>query len=112
VIQYLPAGPSPRAPPGRKTACSRATTRASSRSPWRRRPGPIVGRTTGGTLLIPAPVDYVAWTERAFRVAQRDDLKVAKRIAWLSGRMSPRAQKEFTARGWTVYESFTIAAER
>jgi hypothetical protein len=75
-------------------------------------PGPIVGRTVSGALVIPAPVDYVAWTERAGRFAQRDDLKAPTRIAWLSGRTSPRAQKEFTARGWRIDESYSIGAER
>jgi len=75
-------------------------------------PGPILGRTAAGTLMVPAPVDYIAWTERMGRTAQREDLKAAKKIAWLSGRMSPRAKKEFAQRGWAVEESFTIAAER
>ena len=26
-------------------------------------PGPIGGRTTTGALLIPLPVDYIAWTQ-------------------------------------------------
>jgi len=75
-------------------------------------PGPILGRTAGGAVVVPAPVDYVAWTERAARFAGREDLKAPKRSAWLSGQMSLRAAKEFRARGWTVDESFTIAAER
>ena len=57
-------------------------------------------------------LDYIAWTERVARAADRPDLKAAKRVAWLSGRMSPRAKKEFSQRGWSVEESFTIAAER
>jgi len=75
-------------------------------------PGPIIGRTTNGTLVIPAAVDYVAWTERTSRMAQRDDFKAPDRATWLSGQMSIRARKEFTARGWRVDESFSIAAER
>jgi hypothetical protein len=75
-------------------------------------PGPIAGHTAGGTMVVPAPVDYVAWTERSGRVAQREDLKAVKRVAWLSGWMSPRARKEFTQRGWVVDESSTVAAER
>src|SRR5262245_42401307 len=34
-------------------------------------PGPIIARTAGGTLVVPAPVDYVAWTERIARFSQR-----------------------------------------
>jgi len=75
-------------------------------------PGPIIGRTTNGTLVIPAAVDYVAWTERVGCMAQRDDFKAPDRTTWLSGQMSIRARKEFTARGWRVDESFSIAAER
>jgi hypothetical protein len=75
-------------------------------------PGPIIGRTASGALIVAAPVDYVAWTERIARAADRDDLKAPRRVVWLSGRMSPRARKEFTQRGWTVEESFTVAAER
>ena len=75
-------------------------------------PGPILARTASGTLVVPAPLDYVAWTERVARFAQRDDLKVPTRVAWLSGQMSPRARKQFESQGWTVYESFSNAAER
>jgi hypothetical protein len=75
-------------------------------------PGPIIGRTAGGKLVLPAPVDYVAWTERVARLAGREDLKAPRRSAWLSGQMSLRAAKEFRARGWSVDESFSIAAER
>ena len=63
-------------------------------------------------MVFPAAVDYVAWTERIGRMAQRDDLKAPDRTTWLSGQMSTRARKEFTARGWKVDESFSIAAER
>lgn len=75
-------------------------------------PGPIIGTTAGGALVVPAPVDYVAWTQRAAGLAGREDLKAPTRSAWLSGRMSPTARKEFAARTWKVDESFTIAAER
>jgi hypothetical protein len=75
-------------------------------------PGPILGRSVSGRLVVPAPVDYVAWTERAARFADRDDLKSPNRLIWLSGRMDRRAYKAVTARGWTVDENFSIAAER
>jgi len=31
-------------------------------------------------------------------------LKVPQRTLWLAGQMSPRAKKEFTVSGWTIYE--------
>jgi hypothetical protein len=75
-------------------------------------PGPIVGRGTSGRLVVAAPVDYVAWTQRAAQFADREDLKAPDRLIWLSGQMDRRGHQEASARGWTVYESFTIAAER
>ena len=75
-------------------------------------PGPIIGRTISGAVVVPAPVDYVAWTARAGGFAAREDLRAQSRTVWLSGRMSPRAAKEFKARGWKVDESYSIAAER
>jgi hypothetical protein len=75
-------------------------------------PGPILGRGVSGRLVVAAPVDYVAWTRTAARFAERPDLKTPDRLIWLSGQMDRRANKEASALGWTVYESFTIAAER
>ncbi len=75
-------------------------------------PGPILVRSASGRLVVAAPVDYVAWTQRAARFAQRDDLKAPTRLIWLSGQMDRRAYKQASALGWSVYESFTIAAER
>lgn len=75
-------------------------------------PGPILGYTAAGALVVPAPVDYVAFTERTARFGQRDDMKSPDRTIWLSGKASPRALKEIMARGWKVNESFSIGAER
>lgn len=75
-------------------------------------PGPILGRTAGGALVVPMPVDYVAWLERLGVAANRPDLQAPEKVAFISGRMTPRAQKEFTKRGWKISESFTTAAER
>jgi hypothetical protein len=75
-------------------------------------PGPIVGRDVRGRLVVAAPVDYVAWTQRAARFARRDDLKTPNRLIWVSGQLDRRAYKDATALGWSIYENFTIAAER
>jgi hypothetical protein len=66
--------------------------------------GTVVGREKGNGIVVPAPVDYVSWTERVARFADRDDLKAAERSIWLRGKMSPRARQEFEARGWKVNE--------
>jgi len=75
-------------------------------------PGPILARDVNGRLAIAAPVDYVAWTQRAAQFAQREDLRAPNRLIWLSGQMDRRAYKQASALGWNVFESFTIAAER
>ena len=75
-------------------------------------PGPILGRTVSGELVVAAPVDYVAWTEPAGRFARREDLRARQRLIWLSGELSPRARKGAEALVWQTYESFTLAAER
>jgi hypothetical protein len=38
--------------------------------------------------------------------------KTPNRLIWVSGQLDRRAYKEATALGWSLYESFTIAAER
>jgi hypothetical protein len=75
-------------------------------------PGPILGRTASGTLVVPMPVDYIAWTQRVAQFPQRADIQAPEHVGFISGRLSPLAGKEFTKRGWKLYESFTIAAER
>jgi hypothetical protein len=69
--------------------------------------GTVIATDASGALFVPAPVDYVSWTERVSRFAQRDDLTAPKRSVWLSGRMTPRAKLEFVARGWSVRERAT-----
>jgi hypothetical protein len=73
-------------------------------------PGPILGRTASGALVLAAPVDYVAWLERVGIAANRPDLQAAEKVFFVSGRLTPLAQKELTKRGWKIFESFTTAA--
>ena len=75
-------------------------------------PGPILGRTANGTLVLPAPVDYVAWLERVALAANRPDLQAPEKVFFVSGRLTPLAQKELSKRGWQLFESFTRAAEK
>ena len=66
--------------------------------------GPVVARDSNGAVVVPAPVDYVAWTPRVAEFARRSDLKTQQRGVWLTGELSPRARREFTAAGWTIHE--------
>ena len=75
-------------------------------------PGPVVGRTAAGALLVPLPVDYIAWTQGVARHAEAPALKAPDRALSVSGQVSPRARKEFTRLDWKVNEAYSIAAER
>src|SRR5262249_46810270 len=67
--------------------------------------GTLVAQTPAGGLVVPAPVDYVAWTERVARFAHRPDLAGQNRQIWLTGRLSPRARQELTRLKWTAREN-------
>lgn len=67
--------------------------------------GPLVGRTRGGGVLVPLPIDYVAWTERVAELTGRDDLRAQGRVVWITGHVSPRARQELAAAGWTLFEA-------
>ena len=67
--------------------------------------GTVIGVTPAGHLVVPAPVDYVSWTERIGSFAERSDLKSARRTIWLTGRISGAAHRGFTRLGWTVHEA-------
>ena len=66
--------------------------------------GVVVGITADNSVVVPAPVDYVSWTDRVGAFASRPDLRAARRGVWLTGRMSGAAQQGFAARGWTLHE--------
>lgn len=68
--------------------------------------GTVLGKGKDGALIVPAPVDYVAWTERVAKFARRPDLRSSKRGIWLPGQVSERTGRELVALGWTVHEHF------
>ena len=68
----------------------------------------VVGRDRSGAVVVPAPVDYVSWTKRIAYFAHRRDLAAPKRIALLTGQMSPMAKRNFQKLGWTIYERVSL----
>ena len=75
--------------------------------------GPILGFTQAGAVVVPMPVDYISWTQRVARFPQREDIRTApEHVGFVSGRLSPLAQKNFQRLRWQLFESFTVAAER
>jgi hypothetical protein len=71
--------------------------------------GTVLGETADGTVVVPAAVDYVSWTERVATFASRPDLAGAKaRRLWLAGKLSPRTRQELLTRQWIIEEGVSI----
>ena len=64
----------------------------------------LVVRTLGARIEVPAPVDYVVWTEQVRTFAERKTLKGARREILVTGLASARAKEGLQATGWTVQE--------
>ncbi len=60
--------------------------------------------TRGGRTEVPAPVDYVVWTEPVKVFAEGKDLKGAQRNILVTGLASARAREGLQATGWAVKE--------
>lgn len=58
--------------------------------------------TTDGLTEVPAPVDYVTWTEQVAAFAGRDDLGAAAKLLVHTGTLSKPAAEGFTAAGWQL----------
>ena len=61
-------------------------------------------RTREGRVEVPAPVDYVVWTEPVKAFAERKDMKGARRNVLVTGIASARAREGLQATGWSVQE--------
>jgi len=64
----------------------------------------LIARTKGGRVEVPAPVDYVVWTEPVKAFAQRKDLTGVQRTILVTGLASSQAASALEASGWTVKE--------
>ena len=65
----------------------------------------VIGITPGGSIVLPAPVDYISWTEQIARLAARLDLRAPLRGIWLTGRLSARAQEGLSRLGWAIHDA-------
>jgi hypothetical protein len=61
-------------------------------------------RTRDGRMEVPAPVDYVVWTEPVKVFAERNSKKGGQRKILVTGLASARAREGLQATGWTVQE--------
>jgi hypothetical protein len=65
--------------------------------------GRLPGATTAtGELEVPAPVDYVTWTDEVAGFAHRDDLGTAPKVLLHTGSMSDAASSGIAAAGWKI----------
>jgi hypothetical protein len=64
----------------------------------------LVVRTRGDRIAVPAPVDYVVWTEPVRAFAERQNLKGAQRNILVTGLASERTREGLQATGWAVQE--------
>lgn len=67
----------------------------------------VLGRLTGATLAsgvieVPAPVDFVTWTEEVAGFASRDDLSATPKTLVHTGQLSQAAADGFLASGWNL----------
>jgi hypothetical protein len=60
------------------------------------------GRTAGGQLQVPAPVDHITWTEEVAHVAHRDDLGSDPKVLVHTGTLSSAAAAGIKAAGWEL----------
>lgn len=68
-------------------------------------PGVLVAHDQNGTMLLPAPVDYLSWTQRIAGFATDPELvRHRHRVLWITGEMTPLARQQLTANGWSVHE--------
>jgi hypothetical protein len=73
----------------------------------------VYAETEAGAVVVPAPVDYITWTERVAGFAARPDVVAAQnRHLWVTGRLSARTRQELAAHGWTVREGVTAGLVR
>ena len=61
-----------------------------------------IGTTHPGDLVVATDLDYVWWNAEAAQFAARADLKAKNRTLLLSGKASPRVEKELARAKWSL----------
>jgi hypothetical protein len=69
----------------------------------------IAGETTGGKLILAAPLDYIPWVKSTEDLARRADLQGAERWLLSSGKVTPLAFQELSALGWRVSDKLAAS---
>lgn len=81
---------------------------------WNRQRSPIARIQVSGVLIahdqnhaviLPAPIDYLSWTQRIAGFATDPHLMVLRhRVLWTTGKMTPFARQQLAANGWSLRE--------
>jgi hypothetical protein len=68
-------------------------------------PGILIAHDQNGAVILPAPVDYLSWTQRIAGFATDPQLMgMQNRVLWITGKMTPLARQQLAANGWSVRE--------
>jgi hypothetical protein len=68
-------------------------------------PGILIAHDQNGAVILPAPVDYLSWTQRIAGFATDPQLMgMQHRVLWITGKMTPLARQQLAANGWSVRE--------
>ena len=68
--------------------------------------GVLAARDQNGNTIIPAPVDYVSWTQRIAGFATDPNLIAMKnRVLLTTDHMTPMARQQLTANGWQLQQA-------
>ncbi len=65
-----------------------------------------VGLTSPGLLVLAAPVDCLAWTDKLVEFGNRSDFRASRREILITGSATSRTRQELSARGWALRERF------
>jgi hypothetical protein len=68
-------------------------------------PGVLIGRDQNGATVLPAPVDYLSWTQRIAGFATDPNMMARQnRVLLITGGMTPLARQQLGANGWNVQQ--------
>jgi hypothetical protein len=66
--------------------------------------GILIAQDQNGTSIMPTPIDYLSWTPRIAGFATNPALlSLPNRVIWIPAKMTPLAQQQLTANGWTIH---------
>ena len=67
--------------------------------------GILVATDQSGRTIVPAPIDYLSWTQRIAGFAADPTLvALQNRVLWIPAKMTRLARRQLSANGWNVHE--------